>query len=369
MNNSITLEYLNGEETKRRIIPIIYLTILSLLGIPGNLTIIYIYLVKFRRKATHRTFVIALAIADFLVCLLAIPFEIFQMTMEYTFDAEWLCKLCRTCKNAMTLSSALILLALSINRYWSICKPLRLQLQFYQALKCIGAIVTFSVVFATPEIFLTGIKTHDLGNNLVGRDCSDSDKYAHTIYPMVYGLTQLVFYFLCTIFLLVMCFLIGRKILRHVSFRKQFRLSTMFRDRSKDSSVTSSTKDGRPKAPSLASLKQFFSNKEQTKKTPHCKNTNSPTKVSRTALVVSICFVIVYLPYIIIKLLAAVTEGDIMPPSRLASAIMPLFSRTHFMNNVVNFMIYLYVDSSFRKQCCDMVTSMCFHLFCYHKRS
>lgn len=366
-DTSVTLEYLNDEETKRRIIPIIYLTTLLVLGTPGNLMIIYIYFVKFKRKATHRTFVIALALADLLVCSFAIPFEIYQMTREYTFETEWLCKLCRTCKNAMTISSALILLTLSINRYWSICKPLRQQLRYFQALKCIACIVSFSIVFAAPEIFLTGIKIHYLDHNLIGRDCSDSENYAHTIYPMIYGTVQLVFYFSCTIILLVMCFLIGRQILIHVTFRRQFRLSRMFtKRRSKESSVSTTTIVSRPKVPSLASLKQFFSNKERNH-TKH-KNTTSPTKVTRTALVVSVCFVIVYMPYITIKLLAAITEGHIMPPSRLASIIMPLFSRTHFINNVVNFIIYLYMDLSFRKQCSNVLFSVCLHLVCFHRQ-
>jgi hypothetical protein len=34
-------------------------------------------------------FVVSLAIADFLVCTFTIPFEIAQMTHEYTFYAEW----------------------------------------------------------------------------------------------------------------------------------------------------------------------------------------------------------------------------------------------------------------------------------------
>ncbi|XP_071123233.1 thyrotropin-releasing hormone receptor-like [Mytilus edulis] len=355
--SDITLEYLNDVETERRIVPIVYLTILCILGTIGNLLIMYVYLIKFRRKATHRTFIVALAIADFLVCSFAIPFEIFQMTREYTFNAEWLCKFFRMFKNSFTLSSALILIGLSVNRYRSICYPLKTQLTYCQALKCIVCLVCFASVFASPEIFLTGIKIHKLENNLVGKDCSDSSEYEHTMYPMIYGTTQMVLYILCTISLLVMCLLIGRQIMRHVTFRDQFRLSKIFKTTSKETSVSTSTMVGIEKGSSTKKRvkDRLFSHKKH--KTSSHKRINSPTKVTRTALVVSICFVILYLPYITMKILSAVTEGHIMPPSKLASIIMPTLSRTHFMNNVVNFIIYLKMDLSFRRQCKELLVT------------
>lgn len=350
-DSSVELEILNDMETKRRIIPIIYLAILTLLGSPGNLLILYIYFVRFRRKTTHRALVIALALADFLVCSLVIPFEIYQMTKEYTFVDEWFCKFCSTCKNAMVISSVLILLTLSVNRYWSICKPLRQQLRYYQTLKCIAFIACFSVLFAAPDIFLTGIKFHHLENNLVGRDCSNSEYYADTIYPMLYGSTRLLLYLLCTVALLVMCFLIGRTIVQHVMFCNQFRNSY--------TTKATSIFDGRPKEERLV-LKQHVTNKHRTCNYIKQKLTDSPTKVTKTALIVSICYVIVYLPYMIIKVLAAIYEGHIMPQNELASIMMPILSRTHLINNVVNFIIYLAVDLSFRKECCNAL----FSIFC-----
>ncbi|CAG2254545.1 unnamed protein product [Mytilus edulis] len=351
--SDITLEYLNKIETEKRIVPIVYLTILCIIGTIGNMLIMYVYLIKFRRKATYRTFIVALAIADFLVCSLAIPFEIFQMTREYTFNAEWLCKFFRMFKNSFTLSSTLILIGLSVNRYRSICYPLRPKLSYCQALKCIVCLVCFALAFASPEIFLTGIKHHKLENNLVGKDCSDAEEYADTMYPMIYGMTQMVLYVLCTIALLVMCILIGRQIMRHVKFRDQFRLSKIFKTTSKDTSV--STMVGTEKCSSTKKRvkDRLFSHKKH--KTSAHKRINSPTKVTRTALVVSICFVILYLPYITMKILSAVTEGQIMPRSKLASIIMPMLSRTHFMNNVVNFIIYLKMDLSFRRQCKELL--------------
>jgi hypothetical protein len=66
-------------------------------------------------------------------------------------------------------------------------------------------------------------------------------------------------------------------------------------------------------------------------KSPSVKRkTNSPMKVTRTALVVSICFNIVFLPYVVVKLIAAITEDNIMAPSAVTSILLPILSRTHF---------------------------------------
>lgn len=357
---SIGLDYFNDEETRRRIVPITFLTLLSILGIQGNFMIIYIYLVKFRRKATHQTFVLALAFADFFVCCFAIPFEIYQMTKEYTFYNELLCKVLNTFKSALIISSALLLMSLSLNRYWSICKPLHRQLQYNQALWCVCFIFGLSVLLAVPDFFFTGIKTHDLGNGLIGRDCSDSDYYSDTPYPMAYTTSQLAFYVLCNVVLLVMCCSIGRKIIRHLTFRKQFRMSVICgkKPNGPENKPSTTTPNDSPRG---QRIKQYFKRTERNK-TNH-KQANSPTKVTKTAVVVSLCFVVVYLPYIIIRTLSAVTGGHLMVPGKLASAIMPILSRTHYINNVTNCIVYLILDLAFRKQSSILLLSVYNRLF------
>jgi hypothetical protein len=81
-------------------------------------------------------------------------------------------------------------------------------------------------------------------------------------------------------------------------------------------------------------------------------------KVTRTALVVSICFNIVFLPYVVVKLIAAITEDNIMAPSAVTSILLPILSRTHFINNIVNFMIYISMDMAFRRHCKAIFTEI-----------
>ena len=337
----ITLEYLNDQETKRRIVPLVYLSVLTILGVPGNILILFIYMVKFKKKATHRTFVIALAITDLLNCVFTIPFEIAQMTHEYTFYTEWLCKCGRTLNAIFTTSSALILVALSANRYRRICQPLGMQLTYHQALKCIVCISFLTLLLSWPESILTGLKHHDLENNLTGFDCSNHQHFGDTYYPMVHGITMLFVYMSCTIALLIMCFSIGRNIIIQDEFRSQFRLSVMFKPKS---SCKNTHRQSKNKKQVHKYTNSATSSTTKTK-------TKSPTKVTRTVLFVSIGFVIVFLPFVVIKLMAAIMAGNIMPPSPLASILLPTLSRTHFMNNVMNFIIYICMDAAFRRHC------------------
>jgi hypothetical protein len=46
-------------ETRRRIVPLVYLALLVILGVPGNILIMFVYIVKFQRKTKHRMFVVS----------------------------------------------------------------------------------------------------------------------------------------------------------------------------------------------------------------------------------------------------------------------------------------------------------------------
>ena len=362
-----TLETLNARETRRRIVPLAYLTLIMIFGIPGNILIMFIYTTKYQKKATHRTFVVALALTDFLVCILTIPFEIGQMTHEVTFYAGWLCKFGRTLSAIFTTASALILVALSANRYRRICFPLRTQLRKSHALKCLGYIACISVLLSWPEGIFSGLKLDYLGNNQTSHDCSNDDEYSNTNYPMIYSLTILVIYILCMVSLLIMCFLIGREILRHDEFRNQFRSSNMLSTIHQTKSINTQNAIERNFEKTVNEEEERTRLQKTAKSTQITKKLESPINVTKTSLVVSIFFFVGFLPYLVIKLIAAVTEGDIMPPCQLASILLPTMSRTHFLNNVANFIIYLCMDVSFRRNCKAIFTKATSNVFRFVK--
>lgn len=69
----LTLEELNQIEVHRRLAPMIYLGILIVIGVPGNLTVLFVYLLKFD-SSTYRTFIVALALIDLVGSAVCMPF-------------------------------------------------------------------------------------------------------------------------------------------------------------------------------------------------------------------------------------------------------------------------------------------------------
>lgn len=72
----------------------IYLGILIVIGVPGNLTVLFVYLLKFD-SSTYRTFIVVLALIDLVGSAVCMPFEIIEMNFQYTFYAVGACKFFR----------------------------------------------------------------------------------------------------------------------------------------------------------------------------------------------------------------------------------------------------------------------------------
>ena len=82
--NSVTLEEINEREIRKLFAPIIYLAILMVVGIFGNLTVLIIYRRKYA-KSVYRTVIWNLALTDFIFCSLTMPFNIGRLIRYYTF--------------------------------------------------------------------------------------------------------------------------------------------------------------------------------------------------------------------------------------------------------------------------------------------
>ena len=80
LNHSIILDVLNQEETERLVPLFVYLGIIMLTGIPGNILVVVIY----RRKAgnsNYQFFVTCLAVVDCITCCI-LPFVIMKLLIN-----------------------------------------------------------------------------------------------------------------------------------------------------------------------------------------------------------------------------------------------------------------------------------------------
>lgn len=103
--------------------PIIYV-IISLIGLIGNGMVVYIFWNK-RRGSAVDTLVLNLALADFLYCI-SLLFLARQLSMNSEWDlGEILCKTTSAWTIVCIYASVWLLVALSFDRYFAVCNPVR----------------------------------------------------------------------------------------------------------------------------------------------------------------------------------------------------------------------------------------------------
>ena len=145
-----------SEEMKRAILPVtIFIGIEACLGIAGNIFILMIYSLRYRR-CNFKYFVLCMALIDLTSCLTTLPGEMYSQLHWYSYKYGWICKT-KSYFNVFTVwSSALTLLLLAYDRYRKICRPLHWQLDPSWARKLCVISITMSAVISAPVAVLWG---------------------------------------------------------------------------------------------------------------------------------------------------------------------------------------------------------------------
>lgn len=105
------------------IVPMVFVVVF-IVGLIGNGTLVYIFLRNRSMRSIPNTYIMSLAIGDFLVIVGTVPF----ISTIYTFDSwpygTFICKLSEFLKDVSSGVTVLTLTLLSIDRYIAIVKPL-----------------------------------------------------------------------------------------------------------------------------------------------------------------------------------------------------------------------------------------------------
>ncbi|CAC5369289.1 CCKAR [Mytilus coruscus] len=213
------LEELNNEEANQNIGGIIFVTIIMIIGIIGNLHVLFVYI--FRMKpSNHRIFILSLAVLDLITCIIGMPFIIVDLRNPLTFTRISACKVLRFVNYFICISSALILTIIAIDRYRKICVPLGKQISRQKAKILIVVCIGISLVLSWPAPVLYGHSSVNTTNpNITGIRCYTDDKFKNTKYQSYFNavLIMLVFGFLAV--LVVIYCRIGRVVSKHNTFK------------------------------------------------------------------------------------------------------------------------------------------------------
>lgn len=399
---SILVRY-NDEKAALYIPVVVYMMILMIIGIFGNILVCCVYCCK-PTKTSSTFFILALALLDLMTCIIGMPTEITDLRFPYMFYASAACKLLRFTESVTTIGSSVILISVAIDRYGRICK-LGKQISV-QASKiiCVFAL-GMGVLFSWPTLIIFGRSTEQLEPEIYGIDCSTSDAMHNTHYPsMYYGFLGLLFIGCITLFSIIYC-KIGLQIWRQKrakigqkSNRDSEISSSKGRNFSSSSTKESQTTDNEGKAetpvdngsdPLSTDMSSDQANDSYSKKKCLSKDrrissvssasqkSNSPKKrkikVTRTTVVlfaVTVAYIISFLPFLILMVIRSVKkdfEDNLTPAQEVG---FKFAVKSYFINNAINPVIYSFLNINFRKDAKSMLkrmlTACC---FCCRRRS
>ncbi|XP_074640170.1 growth hormone secretagogue receptor type 1-like [Tubulanus polymorphus] len=95
-------------------------------GIIGNILVIFVVMLNKDMRNSTNLFLVNLTVADLLVLLVCTPIALQEFYNKDVWNlGEGMCKLLPFLENAVTHASVLTILAISMERYYAICHPLR----------------------------------------------------------------------------------------------------------------------------------------------------------------------------------------------------------------------------------------------------
>lgn len=212
-NEYLLLEEINSQQFQFQLPATIYTTILMMVGTPGNILVLYVYFLKWR-KSTSRMFILFLTGLDLVNCVTTLPMEIFVMRYPVMLDRPWLCKIARFSTYTMNSSSAAILVAIAVDRFKRICRPhgpqFSAKMSKYICIFCI----MLALAFSWPSLLIYGTRVVDLGV-VEGKACLLENKFDTSVYPVIYFVVMMASTVVIFTTLSILYYFVGLQVYRH----------------------------------------------------------------------------------------------------------------------------------------------------------
>uniref|UniRef100_A0A8D0B8J9 Cholecystokinin receptor type A n=1 Tax=Salvator merianae TaxID=96440 RepID=A0A8D0B8J9_SALMN len=131
---------------------IILYSLIFLLSVLGNILVIIVLIRNKRMRTVTNIFLLSLAISDLMLCFFCMPFTLIPNLLEDFIFGSSVCKITSYFMGVSVSVSTFTLVAISLERYGAICKPLqsRVWQTKLHALKVIAATWLLSFTIMTP---------------------------------------------------------------------------------------------------------------------------------------------------------------------------------------------------------------------------
>ncbi|CAF3987883.1 unnamed protein product [Rotaria sordida] len=219
------------------------LSLIAFITAFGNIIVLLAFYCDKKLRTINDFFILNMAIADFLVGFFCIPFYIpFSITQSWPFGRLF-CKIWVTIDDVATMASVINIVAITINRYWSIAYPIsyRKYVKQHFVYVVMGAVWCLSFINFAPGIWLISLFNNNR-NNITHNDCSGD--YNHSfIYMLIAQFNYFIWPFivLCVLNMLIMLNIWKRS--RKMNHRMSFSQSIKSKEQNIGSSPLVISKD------------------------------------------------------------------------------------------------------------------------------
>lgn len=372
--NIPTLEELNSEEAKIYLGGVVFVSILMIIGIVGNIHVLLVY--GFRMKSsTHRIFILCLGFLDLTTCFIGMPFVLVDLQRPFMFFMVSACKVLRFINYFMCTASAWTLLLIAVDRYRKICVPLGKQMSVFVAKVMCGVIMGVSLLTSWPAPILYGHATVETRvKNVTGVRCYTDDKFKDTKYQAYFNAVLILIVFGVFFVLTVLYIIIGRQILKHKTFKTSIKSDVQSGSSEGVKISTSGTietpitsDDETNENVRKAKAKSWFKTRLEFKKSifspdvknetkyvvnpkPSGKHTDRSKRTTFMLFMITLVFFCSFVPHLILKIVTFVNPNFVPNMTFAGKVVYNTIIWCFFINNMANSIIYSFCDRRFRAE-------------------
>ena len=183
--------------------------LLWLLSIFGNVLVILVVHRSRRLQSTTNYFVVSLSFADLCMALLCMPFILGRVVAQEWLFGEFICKFVRFLQYMAPGATVYVLLAIGVDRFYTIIYPLSFKITRGKAKRMIGISWILSVILSCPAFFFFNLSREPPINGRLFCDTFIDHNAAGVIYT---AFIVFVEYLLPSVLII----LIYAKIIRHI---------------------------------------------------------------------------------------------------------------------------------------------------------
>lgn len=376
-NTNNSLEVMENELFNELMPNTVFLFILLVVGIIGNLAVICIYHWKMNGKCGEeiRLFILFLAYSDLVAATCGSSLGIAMNFNPFSFSDNLACKSLWFITTVCVFTSGLILVLVAFHRFSAICRPHRKRLDVFWTKAIVFVVFIFSVIISLPCIFLYGSYPIMYGDQkyLGGRRCGKNQGPDLNKYHMIYDVIVISVGTSGIVLMSGFYFMVGKVIVRQINFRERItvkqgtpekdtrnydsqenlQVPEVSNNTSQSDNIETSSRqnleDQIGNNPESSSTKtKIKNNRGRDKK--RIRKTLDKYRFSLMFCIISFLFALSYTPRVYI-MLREIVDPSYWDRTTVTEYIFSLFLyRMYILNNVSNMFLYLIFDVNFREQ-------------------